>query len=153
MARRAIKINSREKAMNSKINSVLCGLLSALAFLSLSVAIALGAPGSEALAQEPSDYMGSDSVFPVLEEKDFVDFLDIMAASEADDDLGLLLAKKNISREHATAVTITIFTNAMATDHRVLEEAVGELGPSVVFNDSEKRLLEKYGDRIRKAFA
>jgi hypothetical protein len=139
--------------MTAKIAAALRLLALALALLALTPAAAMAALGPEKRKPALPDPAVSRMVFPVLEEKDFLFFLDMMAAIEAGENMGVFLARKKVSRDYATAVGVKMLANVLMTTPHDLAEAAREYGPSIVFGDSEKRLLEKYGDRVRKAVA
>lgn len=126
------------------------GLALALALLALYFIAGMGAFSHEARAQAQPDSGATEYTFPALGDKDFQLFLDLRAA-KTDADKRALLTEKNVSPEHATAVTIKIIANLMPPDSDAAREAAREMGPSIVFSDSEKRLLEKYEAQLRKA--
>jgi hypothetical protein len=136
--------------MTAKIIAALRGPLLALAFLSLSAAFALGAPDPEARAQAPPSRGGPEGALPVLGEKEFVLFLDMEAAREAGEDVYFYCDKNNISLLYASSAAVKIIANGLPPDSGALDELVSKYGQSAVFNESEKRLLDKYVDQIRK---
>lgn len=109
-----------------------------------------GMPGGALWAQSPGE---PDYKYPLLQEKDFelaLKLLDGLAQGVALSDL----AKENgVSEEYADALLLKVSTNQMASAEGWKEEDAEKFGKNVLFDSSEKKLYEKYKDKLTVALA
>ncbi|MDR2199125.1 MAG: hypothetical protein LBR53_06705 [Deltaproteobacteria bacterium] len=86
--------------------------------------------------------------FPVLNEKDFQFFLDFLDAVKSGGNFEELYPKHGITEERAMDVIRKISANATAAFAGGSAELEKEYGKTILFNPEEKKIYEKYEDKI-----
>ena len=114
------------------------------AALILSVFLAQGILAGAAAAK-PGD---PGYNYPVLKEKDFAMFLDLVDLYAADGSVEDFLDEHGITHEYLMAVYVKISKNITAKLNASSDEIAGQYGKSIIFNSSEDQLYAKYEDRI-----
>jgi hypothetical protein len=126
-------------------------LFAAAAVLALLFALegALPAPAEAQAARRDVQPGQPGYQYRVLTEKDFQLYLELAKASKAGESPADFAKKSSTSLEELSEISTKISVNAMARESGYKEQLVRSYGQSIIFNDSENKLFEKYDPQIR----
>jgi hypothetical protein len=111
----------------------------------LSTILALGVFSSSATAQPGED---PNYQYPILEEKDFTLYINLLAHIEQKKDPTVFFKQNNVTEEYVQAVVMKISMNAMAKLMEKTGELEQEFGKSIIFTSSEDAIYQKYEEQI-----
>ncbi|MDR2406068.1 MAG: hypothetical protein LBE27_06825 [Deltaproteobacteria bacterium] len=86
--------------------------------------------------------------YPVLTDKDFQLFLNLIDYLETDKDPELFYKDNNVTEEYAQVVIYKISVNTMGILTGNTEEVGKEFGQNIVFSPEETQIFDKYQDQI-----
>ncbi|MDR2457676.1 MAG: hypothetical protein LBD41_04270 [Clostridiales Family XIII bacterium] len=107
----------------------------------------LFSPSLEAQPGEDPNYE-----YPVLTDKDFQLYLDLLDCVLNNKDEYEYLRKNNITEEYASAVIVKIFANYLGQSKNMMQDIVSTYGKNIVFNGSEAALYDNYQSEIQTVF-
>jgi hypothetical protein len=134
--------------MTHRIASYFKTTLSVLILATLTAFVAQGIFSGALQAQPGED---PNYQYPVLQDKDFQMFLNLISYIEQDKDPATFYQQNNVTEEYAQAVVMKISINTMAILMGEQESLQEEFGESIIFSASEESLYKKYEDRIMGA--
>jgi hypothetical protein len=106
--------------------------------------LALGVFSSPSLAQPGTP----NYKYPVLQEGDFLLYIDVLKAIEENKDPSPLIESSNITEEHFQALLMKISLNTAARTTNEVASLETELGKSVLFTPEEESLYKRYENEL-----